>query len=425
MGNEGYSALALAIVVIAPIYSIITLVYELYRKVEILGNVYFTTITDSALILLWIIATGYMESPFYVMWYVSIVGVAFRYSLSITLWTTFLYLVLYMATFYLDPGGSAAISVEQLLVRMGYIPLAGMLGMYVSLEISDQIDDKVKLARKDEELRKAHNQLEQKVEQRTEQLSIMNKDLVDSMNYAKRIQSAILPSDELLKIAFPNSFVLNLARDVISGDFYWIHRTQSYTYFAVVDCTGHGVPGALMSMIANSLLNKIIIENDVSDPGKALKKMDLALAKLVKSKQSSDAVNDGMDMILGVINSTNELQYASAHGLGVLISDGKLKELETTKSSIGGLITSEEKYFDTHKLQLKKGDTLYFYSDGFQDQFGGKKGKKYLRKNLYRLLLSQSQFPIQEQRQNIFDGFSDWKGDEPQTDDVTILAFKI
>jgi K+-sensing histidine kinase KdpD len=223
MGNDGYSTLGLAIVVAASIYSILILTFELYRKFAVLRNVYFTTVVDSTLIFLWIIATGFMESPFYVVWYVSIIGVAYRYSLTITIWTTVIYLLLYMLVFYIDPGGSTSISIEQLLVRMGYIPLAGMLGMYISLEISDQIDDKIKIVRKDAELRAAHNQLEQKVEERTEQLSVINKDLVDSMNYAKRIQLAILPSNESLKTAFPESFVINLARDVISGDFYWIH----------------------------------------------------------------------------------------------------------------------------------------------------------------------------------------------------------
>jgi serine phosphatase RsbU (regulator of sigma subunit) len=425
MGNDGYSTLGLAIVVAASIYSILILTFELYRKFAVLRNVYFTTVVDSTLIFLWIIATGFMESPFYVVWYISIIGVAYRYSLTITIWTTVIYLLLYMLVFYIDPGGSTSISIEQLLVRMGYIPLAGMLGMYISLEISDQIDDKIKIVRKDAELRAAHNQLEQKVEERTEQLSVINKDLVDSMNYAKRIQLAILPSNESLKTAFPESFVINLARDVISGDFYWIHQTEEARYFAVVDCTGHGVPGALMSMIANNLLNKMVIENGVSDPGKALKKMDLALAKLVKSKQSSDAVNDGMDMILGVINSKNELSYAGAYGLGVMISDGKLQELNTTKSSIGGLITSDEKFFETHTTQLKKGDSLYFYSDGFQDQFGGVRGKKFLRKNLFKLLLEQSQLTPTEQQYNIVHKFHQWKGDEQQTDDVTVLGFKV
>lgn len=421
--DAGYSTFALGVIGFALIYSSITLGFELYKKLRFLRSVYFTTIGDGLLIATWLCATGYMDSPFYILWYVSIIAVALRYSLLETAVSAFAYLLLYLAVFFVDPHHN--IDLADLLVRVGYIPLAGMLGMYISIEISDQIDDKVKVIQGELALKEAHGQLEEKVQQRTEQLSVINKDLVDSMNYAKRIQEAILPSHAAFRTAFSNSFVLSIARDVISGDFYWIHKSESATYFAVVDCTGHGVPGALMSMIANSLLNKIIIENDVSDPGKALKKMDIALARLVKNNHTEDSVNDGMDLILGSIDSENVLQYASAYGHGLLVRDGIPTELNTTKSSVGGLITSDEKYFDTHTLLLNEGDSLYFYSDGFQDQFGGAKGKKFLRKNLVKLFLTESQNSIESQKENIQNVFSSWKGAEPQTDDVTVMGIRV
>lgn len=222
--------------------------FEIYRKFRFLHSIYFTTIGDGLLIALWIAATGYMDSPFYVLWYISIIAVAMRYSLLETAVSALAYLLLYLGVFIIDPENN--IDLTDLLVRVGYIPLAGMLGMFISIEISDQIDDKVKVIQGELALKQAHGQLEQKVEQRTQQLSIINKDLVDSMNYAKRIQEAILPSFRTIENAFSEAFVLSLARDVISGDFYWIHKAEDRTYFAVVDCTGHGVPGALMSMIA-------------------------------------------------------------------------------------------------------------------------------------------------------------------------------
>lgn len=421
--EAGYSAFALGVIGFALVYSIVTLVFELYKKVKILRSVYLTTIGDGLLIATWICATGYMDSPFYVLWYVSVIAVALRYSLLETAISALAYLVLYLGVFFIDPHYN--IDLADLLVRIGYIPLSGMLGMYISIEIADQIDDKVKIIQGELALKQAHGQLEDKVKERTQQLSVINKDLMDSMNYAKRIQEAILPSNSALKESFTQAFVISLARDVISGDFYWMHRTKSTTFFAVVDCTGHGVPGALMSMIANNLLNKTIVEKGVSDPGKALKKIDQALAELVKTNHTEETVNDGMDVILGSINSNLNFQYASAYGLGILIRNSEVIELETTKSSVGGLITSNEKYFDTFSIQLEKDDALYFYSDGFQDQFGGPKCKKFMRKNLMKLLLEQNDVPVAKQRRNIIQTFHNWKGDQPQTDDVTVVGIKI
>ncbi len=421
--EAGYTNFALVVIAIALVYSLTTLSFQLYKKFKFLRSALFTTIGDGLLITAWICATGYTDSPFYVLWYVSIIAVALRYSLLETVVSVFAYLLLYLGVFFIDPDNT--IDLADLLVRVGYIPMAGMLGMYISIEIADQIDDKVKVIRGESALKEAHDQLESKVEERTSQLSVINKDLMDSMHYAKRIQEAILPSDAALRESFAESFVINVARDVISGDFYCVHKSEDVTYFAVVDCTGHGVPGALMSMIANSLLNKTIIEQGVSDPGKALKNMDLALAKLVKSNQAEDSVNDGMDMVLGVINSDNTLHYASGYGLGALIRDGECTELNTSKSSIGGLSPSDEKFFDTFTLPLKKGDILYFYSDGFQDQFGGPKGKKFLRKNLLKLLFEQSAKPFKSQQEGILEAFYSWKGNEPQTDDITVLGIKV
>jgi serine phosphatase RsbU (regulator of sigma subunit) len=421
--KNAYSSFAIGIIAFAVTYSSLILVFEPYRRIRFLRSVYFTTIGDGLLIATWICATGYMDSPFFVLWYISIIAVAMRYSLLETAVSALGYLLLYLAVFFIDPQTNIGLS--DLLVRVGYIPLAGMLGMFISIEIADQIDDKIKIIQGEVALKEAHGLLEQKVEERTQQLSVINKDLMDSMNYAKRIQAAILPSADRIKDALPESFVIHLARDVISGDFYWIHREDSKVFFAIVDCTGHGVPGALMSMIANNLLNKTIVENGVSDPGKALKKMDMALAKLVKKDYAEDAVNDGMDLFLGCIDrDTGKLEYASAYGYGVILRDGLLSELDTSKSSVGGLITSDEKYFDTYSIDLKSNDQLYFFTDGFQDQFGGPKIKKFMRKNLLKLISDQQGIPVEEQKNRIIQRFHSWKGDEPQTDDVTVVGIK-
>ncbi len=422
--DVGYNPVALGVIGFAIVYSSLTLVLELYRKLKLLRSVYFTTIGDGLLVAAWICTTGYMDSPFYLLWYISIIAVALRYSLLETAVSAAAYLLLYFGVFLIDPHHT--IDLADLLVRVGYIPLAGMLGMFISIEISDQIDDKIKVIQGEEALKQAHAQLEDKVEQRTEQLSIINKDLMDSMAYAKRIQAAILPSPDDFMGSFSDAFVIHLARDVISGDFYWIHKSEKITHFAIVDCTGHGVPGALMSMIANSLLSRFIVEYGVEDPGKALKKMDIALAELVKSNNTDDSVNDGMDLMLCVLDHrSNTLQYASAYGQGLLIRNGILTELETTKASVGGLIRSDEKFFETRSINLKEDDQLYFFTDGFQDQFGGPKCKKFYRKNLLGLIKEKAQLSLKEQQVDISNSFTNWKGDEPQTDDVTVIGIKI
>jgi serine phosphatase RsbU (regulator of sigma subunit) len=421
---DEYAWLAYTVIVVANIYSATSLVFEPYRKLQFLSSIYYTSVTDGALIVFWIIATGMMGSPFFVIWYVSLMAVAFRYSVKETAITSILYVVLYLGIFQLDQ--EVDISMTQLLVRLGYIPLAGMLGMFFSIEISEHIDGKIKIIQADQALKKAHNELERKVEERTEQLVTINKDLTDSINYAERIQLAILPSKDDLQRVFQDSFVFHLPKDIISGDFHWMHNSGDMVHVAVVDCTGHGVPGALLSMIGSNLLNSIVIDKGITEPSKILSSMDSALSELLKAEIDGLAVNDGMDMSVCAIDRKNgKLVYAGAQGHGVLLRNGEVICLEPTKYSIGGLVVEHKKEFLEYSMNFSDNDSLYLFTDGFQDQFGGVKGKKFYRKNLLKLIDSARGLPMTEQLITLRETFTTWKGKHWQVDDVTVLGLRL
>ncbi|HAP69373.1 MAG TPA: hypothetical protein DCR04_06540 [Flavobacteriales bacterium] len=419
-----YNELAFSIVVVANIYAVSTFFFEPYRKVKLLRSIYFTIVADGVLSMLWIIATGYMDSPFYLVWYVSLISIAFRYSLKHTITTTFIYLVLYMLVFALDPYST--IELSDLMVRLGYIPLAGMLGMYVSLEITDQIDGKVKIIQGEVALKKAHHELELKVKERTSELQVMNKDLTDSINYAERIQSAIFPKMEDITSTFQDAFVIHLPKDIVSGDFYWFHHKDGISHIAVVDCTGHGVPGAMMSMIGNNLLNRAIVEHQLNDPGKILKDMDRSLEEMLKDDAEGLAVNDGMDLSLCMIDhSRNTLEFAAAQSSALIIQGGELRQLQGSKFSIGGFGSSGDKMFKTTSISFNPSDLMYMFSDGYQDQFGGNKGKKFYKKNLIHLIESGSDKTMKQQELTILETFVNWKGNEMQMDDVTVMGIRL
>jgi serine phosphatase RsbU (regulator of sigma subunit) len=406
------------------VYVIVSLVFEPYRRFPFVSSIYFTTITDGALITAWIIATGFMQSPFYLIWYVSLIAVAFRFTPKETIISTFVYLILYLFVFVVDSGIHTPFS--DLITRVGFIPIAGMLGMYFSIELAEQIDGKVKIIRGEQALQKAKNQLEAKVEERTEDLISINKDITDSIKYAERIQTAIMPTAEEFKAVFPDSFILYRPKDIISGDFYWLHHQGDCSYFAVVDCTGHGVPGAMMSMIGNNLLNRAFLDKGIVDPAKALADMDSTLGNMLKNDSEGIAVNDGMDLMLCVIDhKKSEVRYEGAGGYGFIISQkGELREMITTRFSIGGLLTSEEKNFATRIIEYEKGDIMYLFSDGFQDQFGGPRGKKYYRKSLMALIQSEHDQPMVNQKNTLEKSLLDWMGHLTQIDDISVIGIR-
>lgn len=420
-----YSWLAWSIITIGLLYSVFFLVAEPYKKFGLFRSSYFTTLADGVTTALWIVATGWMESPFYLMWYLSIISVAARFSAIETAVSTIVYLGLYATIFMYDPV--SRLDAADLITRMGFIPLAGILGMYFSNEIMDQLRDKMRLAKAEAGLQKANEELELRVQERTAELQVMHDDITDSINYANRIQHAILPDGSELADYFSDSAVVYLPKDIISGDFYWSFRRDHLTYVAVVDCTGHGVPGALMSMIGNNLLNQVIIEHGETRPDVILQEMDKGLDRLLKRDRSVNSINDGMDMSLCVIDcEKGELVFAGAQQSAWFYHQGTDPiELESTKLTIGGLSMGEAKVFKTTVLPYSQGDRVYLISDGYQDQFGGPSGKKYYRKNLLKLISSLQTKKLSEHAAVLKGEFLRWKGDEMQMDDVTIVGVEL
>jgi len=269
-----------------------------------------------------------------------------------------------------------------------------------------------------------------------------DKDITDSIAYARKIQSAILPSEEQLKDSLGNCFILYKPRDVVSGDFYWCHIEDDKVVFAVVDCTGHGVPGAFMSMIGNSVLNQVVIENNIYDSAEILNQVRSNLLKQLQQKGQEAVSRDGMDMALCVWDKTkNTLQYSGANSslymvrkninssatpnLKMRVHGNDMLELLPDKQPIGYQEGRMETAFTLHTLNLQKGDCIYITSDGYQDQFGGEKNKKFTSKALRNLLVSVSNQPVIEQRNILDTTIEKWKDVYAQTDDICVMGIKI
>ena len=247
-----------------------------------------------------------------------------------------------------------------------------------------------------------------------------NKDIMDSVNYAQRIQSAILPPKKVVKKHLEDSFILYLPKDIVAGDFYWLETINNMVLFAVADCTGHGVPGAMVSVIGNNALNRSVREHGLSDPGKIL---DRSRAILIQEfEKSEEEVKDGMDIALCTLRG-NELSFAGANNPLWILRNGELLETRGDSQPIGKF--DHSKPFNTHEFELQKGDTIYIFSDGFADQFGGEKGKKFKKLNFKKLLLSLEGKPMDEQCKVIQETFDNWKGKIEQVDDVCVMGVRV
>jgi serine phosphatase RsbU (regulator of sigma subunit)/putative methionine-R-sulfoxide reductase with GAF domain len=277
-----------------------------------------------------------------------------------------------------------------------------------------------------------YQNLEEKVKERTaeviEQKAIIeekNKDITDSIKYAKKIQLALMPDTDLLRGPFPESFVYYRPKDIVSGDFYWIEKfTEDIVVFAAADCTGHGVPGAFMSLICNDLMSQVIKDQSVTTPGQALRILDDRLRAML-NKSADHSSNDGMDIALCAYHPKKKLlQYAGAHRPLLLVRNGEMIEYKPSKHSIGGYLTGE-KNFEDNNIQLLDGDCVYVLTDGYSDQFGGQDGKKFKFKKLQKLIQSISHMPMNDQHDLLEEAFVSWRGKHEQVDDVCVIGVKV
>jgi len=249
-----------------------------------------------------------------------------------------------------------------------------------------------------------------------------NKDILDSITYAKRLQDAILPPMSLVKQFFPESFVLYKPKDIVAGDFYWMERTGDNILIAAADCTGHGVPGALVSVVCSNALNRTVKEFHITEPGKILDKVrELVLETFEKSESN---VQDGMDISLCCINiKTKEVQWSGAYNSLWYIQNGAIHEVSADKQPIGK--NDKPVPFNTHKLNLQKGDTLYLFTDGYADQFGGQNGKKFKYKQMEELLAANASKPMDEQKDVLESTLEKWKGTLEQVDDILVIGIRV
>jgi len=254
-----------------------------------------------------------------------------------------------------------------------------------------------------------------------DQIAYQKKHITDSIEYAKMIQTAILPSMELFSRHLEH-FVVFKPRDIVSGDFYWAEEVDGKYLIVTADCTGHGVPGAFMSMLGISLLNEIIISKEIIRPDKILNKLRDKIVEALK-QESSSVIRDGMDMTICLFDrNTFQLQFSGANNPLYVVSEGELTQIKGDKMPVA--IHDIIEPFSLHRIQLKKGDTFYTFSDGFVDQFGGQERKKFLAKNFRKLLLSIQHLSMIEQGNRLDDVFTEYRKDIEQVDDVVVIGVK-
>jgi serine phosphatase RsbU (regulator of sigma subunit) len=264
------------------------------------------------------------------------------------------------------------------------------------------------------------------IEQQKALVEEQHQDITDSIKYAQRIQGAILPPKNLWEKILPNSFVLYMPKDILSGDFYWIEETKDYVYVAAADCTGHGVPGALISIVNYNLLNKAVLEKGLVLPSDILDAVNLWLTESLHQTYRESAVRDGMDVTLIAIHKhSNEVLFTGANNPIYIISNGELKQIKGDKFPVGAFVEDKIQKFTTKRFTVEKGDFIYLFSDGFADQFGGGNGKKYKYAPFQQKLVSISNLPLSEQRKLMKNEFNRWKGDLEQVDDVLLIGIRI
>ncbi len=264
------------------------------------------------------------------------------------------------------------------------------------------------------------------IEKQKEELQHKNKEITDSINYAKRIQGSVLPSTNLVNTLLPDSFIYFRPKDIVSGDFYWLVQNNNYIYLAVADCTGHGVPGAMMSMLGASLLNQIVLNSKTESPADILKELHFHVVKTLNENIKQRDSKDGMDIALIRIEPKNKtVLFAGAGRPLYIIKNKALTIYKADKYSIGGIYDTEEVNYLLHEIKIEEPTQLFLFTDGVPDQFGGAKGKKFMSKQLQDLLLQSSGSSLKEQEAVFKTSFDGWKSNVEQTDDVTLVSVRL
>jgi serine phosphatase RsbU (regulator of sigma subunit) len=297
-----------------------------------------------------------------------------------------------------------------------------LLGMRSDLRETERILEQ-KVAERTEEVVRQKEEIENK----NEELEIIYKHVTDSIRYAKRIQEAILPPDSLVKRLLPDSFILYKPKDIVSGDFYWVDEKDGKVFYAAVDCTGHGVPGAFMSIVGYNLLKEIISDAGPHTPASIMDQMKKGVSATLHHGQSEDNnAKDGMDMSMCCIDFKKmECHFAGAFNPMYLIRNGQLQQYHADKFPVGLQEGTEQQRYTDNIIPLQKGDMIYVFSDGYADQFGGPKGKKFMVSHFRELLLKACSLDVKEQRDYLNKTIEDWRGELEQVDDILVIGVRI
>lgn len=270
-------------------------------------------------------------------------------------------------------------------------------------------------------------ELKNELQSSKEIIEKQNKKITDSINYAFKIQHTIAPDQELLKETLKNYFLFYLPRDIVSGDFPWAMKYENYSYFAAVDCTGHGVPGAMMAMIGNLLFNDIVrSENVVKTPAEILLKLHQNIVGTLKQDHPDSKTNEGMDVALCRINETRtELVFAGAHLPLYHFRNGELTIHKGSSFPVGGMHYRNRNKYKDHVIEIQKGDKIFIFSDGLIDQLGGEEGKKWMSIGFMNFLEKNAALPLDQIERLIESTFREWMGDNKQIDDVILFGVEI
>jgi serine phosphatase RsbU (regulator of sigma subunit) len=320
-----------------------------------------------------------------------------------------------------------AIEKQRLLLYFAIIALILVSGLvyYIYRGYKIKKEANIKLEEKNRLISAQKDEIQKQkeiAENQRDLIAYQKKHITDSIHYAKRIQTALLPSLELFSDEIEH-FVLYKPRDIVSGDFYWVAKIDGQQVVIAADCTGHGVPGAFMSMLGVSLLNEIILNKKIVQPDQILNVLREYIIHSLKQAVQTSGIKDGLDMCVCLIDfESNKMQFAGANNPLWIISDGQLNEIKGDKMPVA--IHDNMAPFTNHIVNLKKGDTLYLFSDGYADQFGGPQQKKILNKNFKMLLQKVQHLPMLEQGAKIDEFFEDWRKELEQIDDVCVIGIR-
>lgn len=283
------------------------------------------------------------------------------------------------------------------------------------LRLPGAIENVISKKELEEEKKKIHNL--------NIELKEINTDIRDSIRYAKRIQEAVMSDFELFKKEFIHSFLISFPKDILSGDFFWFTKADDKIIFCVADCTGHGVPGALLSVLGCTLLNDIVVVDNICHSDKILKRLNAKIQDLLHNEKNK--MSDGMDLaICSIDESKRSIEYSGAYNPLYIVRDRKLIVINPNKQGIGGSTKHNTSYIK-HIINLQKKDRIFIFSDGFADQFNHLTNKKLTRKIFQEILISSSELEIQKQKKFLSNFLTEWKGSLEQTDDVMLLGIEI